>query len=111
MHPLPPPPPPLAIDPLYIRLAMITRGLHDMLGALRVGLDAEHGGMQAALQRHQPDGVPALLAGRVLSQLERTEQDLLRLLTDCTSKGGLADSASTSTSRRCLDELLASTRA
>lgn len=109
MHP---PPRPqqlaLAIDPLYIRLAMITRGLHDMMAALRVGLDAEHGGMQAALQRHQPEGVPALLAGRVLSQLERTEHDLLRLLTDCASKGGLADGDGAS--RRCLHELLARTR-
>ena len=107
MHPTPRPQPAPAIDPLYIRLAMITRGLHDMMRALRVGLDADHGGMQAALQRYQPDGVSALLAGRVLGQLERTEHDLLRLLADCASKGGPA----AGTSRLCLDELLASTRA
>lgn len=98
-----------AIDPLYLRLGLITRSLHDTLAALRTGLDSQDGSLQAALRRRQPDDDCALhLAGGLLGQLERTEQDLLRLLADCRRKASLAQHPCAA--RRCVDELLAEGR-
>ncbi|MYN11424.1 hypothetical protein [Pseudoduganella aquatica] len=96
-----------AIDPLYVRLGMITRGVHDTLSALRVGLDAETGAMQAALHRTQPDAnLTSLLALRLLAQLERTETDLMHLLADSQRKGRMARRGSAA--GHCIDELLGS---
>lgn len=94
-----------AIDPLYVRLGMITRGVHDTLAALRVGLDAESGAMQAALHRTQPDdALTSLLMLRLMAQLERTETDLMHLLADSRRKGRMARRGSAA--GRCIDELL-----
>lgn len=94
-----------AIDPLYIRLGMIARGVHDTMAALRIGLDAETGSMPAALHRTQQDSkLTDLLVLRLMAQLERTETDLRHLLADSQRKGSMARRGSAA--GRCIDELL-----